>query len=88
MPPKMDSEAELERIRQFSTSARQRLRRLDVLLDEQMRILDLDPALNSRDHGPKGRSISRMELRFFAGAFGLAALGAFLAGFWIARLTN
>ena len=86
MPLKMDSEAELERIRQFRTAARQRLRRLDVMLDEQMRILDLDPALNGHGHGPKGRTVSQVELRFFAVAFGLAALGAFLAGFWIARL--
>lgn len=84
----MDSSAELERIRQFTTAAKQRIRRLDVLLDEQVRILDLDPALNGRRLGQQSRGhlITQMELRVFKVAVALASLGAFLAGFWTARL--
>ena len=84
----MDSSAELERIRQFTTAAKQRIRRLDVLLDEQVRILDLDPALKSRRlcQRSKGYSITLIEIRVFGLAVALASLGAFLAGFWTARL--
>ena len=81
----MDSEAELERIHQFATSTRQRLRRLDVLLDEQMRVLELDPLLNGRGR-PSVHAVTKTELRLFTIALGVAALGAFLAGFWTARL--
>lgn len=84
----MNSEAELERIRQFTAAARQRIRRLGVLLDEQVRILELDPALR----GPAairrgtGHLITGIEVRVFAVAFFLASVGAFLAGFWSSRL--
>ena len=84
----METGAELERIRQCATSARQRLRRLDVLLDDQMRVLDLDPLLKRRaSRGkPAIHAITKTELRLFTIALGVAALGAFLAGFWTARL--
>ena len=84
----MDSSAELERIRQFTTAAKQRIRRLDVLLDEQVRMLDLDPALKSRGLGERSKQhlITAIELRVFGLAVALASLGAFLAGFWTARL--
>ena len=83
----MESEAELERIRQFTTAARHRLRRLDVLLDEQMRVLELDPLINLRGSRRRSRvhPITRLELRVFTIALGLAAMGAFVAGFWTAR---
>ena len=86
----MDREAELERIRLFTTAARQRIRRLDVLLDEQVRILDLDPSLNPHPERrrTKRHVISLVELRVFAIAFALAALAAFLAGFWMARFRS
>lgn len=84
----METDSELERIRQFTTAARQRIRRLDVLLDEQVRILELDPALNSATYSGgryRGHSITKVEIRVFAFAFSMAALGAFLTGFWLAR---
>ena len=85
----MDQDAELERIRLYTAAARQRIRRLDILLDEQVRILDLDPTLNgnsrSKSHR-RGHLITRAELQVFAVTFAVAALGAFLAGFWSARL--
>ncbi len=83
----MDSTAELERIRQFTTAAKQRIRRLDILLDEQIRILDLDPSLNGGQlrRRSRGHLITRMELRIFGLAVASASVGAFLAGFWMAR---
>ena len=83
----MDNEAELERIRQFRATARQRIRRLDVLLDEQARILDLDPDLKAMAHGKqtKGHLITEVEIRLFAITLAIGALSAFLAGFWTAR---
>ena len=85
----MDHEAELERIRLFTTAARQRIRRLDVLLDEQVRILELDPSLNlhAERRRAKRHLITLVELRVFAIAFAFAALGAFVAGFWIASFS-
>ena len=44
----MDSQAELGRIQQFTTASRHRIRRLDVLLEEQLRILQLDPTLSAK----------------------------------------
>ena len=84
----MDSLAELERIRLFTKSSRQRIRRLDVLLDEQVRILKSDPAFKGRRLGKQsqGHRFTKVELRAFTIAFALAALGAFLSGFWTARL--
>lgn len=87
----MDEEAELERIRLYMAAARHRTRRLDVLLDEQERILKMDPSLNlggdwRRDWQRQRHAIGRIEMRVFAATFGLAALAAFLAGFWTARL--
>lgn len=83
----MEQEAELERIRLFTAAARQRIRRLDILLDEQVRILDLDPSLASHSRASQpGQLITRIELQVFAATFAAAALAAFLAGYWIARL--
>jgi hypothetical protein len=81
----MDSTVELERIRRASAAARQRIRRLESLLDEQLRILYLDPAFAGSQKKPGGHRITWVEIRVFAFAFSLASLAAFLAGFWIAR---
>jgi hypothetical protein len=83
----MDSEAEVERIRLFTAAARQRIRRLDVLLDEQVRILALDPSLSGKTfyRRNKGHLITRLDLQVFAALFLLASLGSFLAGFWTAH---
>ena len=83
----MDREAELERILKFTAAARQRIRRLDVLLDEQVRILTLDPALNQRSGSRrlKRHRFTMLEIRAFAITCLVASLGAFLAGFWSAR---
>jgi hypothetical protein len=83
----MDRQSELERIRQYTGTARLRIRRLDSLLDEQIRILDLDPSLNGRSNRRRSTShpVTLTEMRMFFATFLLAALGAFLAGFWTAR---
>jgi hypothetical protein len=83
----MDLEAELERIRQYSAVARHRIRRLDVMLEEQARILNLDPALNAAvfEKRPGGHLITLVEIRVFAVGFVLASLAAFLSGYWTAH---
>ena len=85
----MEREAELERIRQYTVAARQRARRLDVMLEEQVRILNLDPSLNSglllQKRGG-GHLITLVEIRVFAAGFLLASLSAFLAGYWTAHV--
>ena len=82
----MDREAELQRILKFTAAARQRIRRLDVLLDEQVRILALDPALSVRaaPRSAKGHRFTMFEVRMFAMSCLLASLAAFLAGYWSA----
>ncbi len=83
----MEREAELERIRQYSAAARHRVRRLDIMLEEQARILNLDPSLNAnifRKH-PPGHLIKLSEIRVFGAVFLFASLGAFLAGYWTAH---
>jgi len=84
----MEREAELERIRQYTVAARQRARRLDVMLEEQVRILNLDPSLNGgllrRKRG--GHLITLVEIRVFTAGFLLASLSAFLAGYWTAHV--
>lgn len=84
----MDKDAELERIRQFTAAARQRIRRLDGLLDEQVRILELDPSLNGTAFRKRSRGhlVTMTELRIFALTVTLAAIGAFIAGFWSSRI--
>ena len=83
----MNREAELERIRLFSIAARQRIHRLDVLLDEQVRVLDPDQPLNGEmfRKWTKGRLITRIELQVFSVVFLVASASAFLTGFWVAR---
>ena len=77
----MDRDAELERIRLYATATRQRIHRLDVLLDDQARILDLDPLLkNDAKH-----SFTLFDIQVYSVTFLLASTGAFLAGFWTAR---
>ena len=83
----LDRNAELERIRLYTLSARQRIRRLDVLLDEQVRILKLDPALQSaafrRDEGAFSMGVWGVSV-FFA-AFVIASITAFYGGFVLAH---
>lgn len=83
----MNEEAELERIRLHTAATGQRIHRIDVLLDEQARILKMDSSLNPWGDWQKRRhTIGRIEMRVFAVTLTMAALAAFLAGFWTARL--
>jgi hypothetical protein len=87
MSTTLDREAELERIRLYTLSAQQRIRRLDVLLDEQIRILKLDPALRAAAFRRRGhaRKFNMLEIRVFVAAFTIAALTAFYGGFLYAH---
>ena len=78
----MDRDAELERIRLYAAATRQRIHRLDVLLDDQARILNLDPLLNTKDGQ---HSFTLFDIQVYSVTFLLASTGAFLAGFWTAR---
>jgi hypothetical protein len=83
----LDRNAELERIRLYTLSARQRVRRLGVLLDEQIRILQLDPALHSAAFRRRGGaySVGIWGIRVFFAAFLVASLAAFYGGFVMAQ---
>jgi hypothetical protein len=77
----MDRNAELERIRLYAAATRQRIHRLDVLLDDQARILNLDPLLKTDGK----QSFTLFDIQVYSVTFLLASTGGFLAGFWTAR---
>ena len=84
----LDKTSELERIRLYTLSARQRIRRLDVLLDEQIQVLRLDPALRSSNFLKRAGTayrFGRIEVKVFLAAFTVAALTSFYAGYWISH---
>lgn len=92
----MDHEAEMERIRLYSNAARQRIKRLDVLLEEQSRLLSLDeswsgltlvqrPAAVPEVPPPDGHVVTLAEVRFFLACITIGAFAAFVGGFWLGR---
>ena len=70
-------DGQIERIRQTVNSMQRRMRALDSLLDEQMRMLELDREM----FRPSGIIIDSDNLTLLQGASIAAALLAFLSGF-------